>query len=127
MKNISIPISIGELIDKITILEIKKNQIQGSKLINIKKELSQLEIALKNSQILIDQELLKKLKKINSELWSIEDKIRLKEKDKDFSDEFIELARSVYIKNDERAFIKKQINLKYASNIIEEKSYSEYS
>ena len=76
MKNISIPISIGELIDKITILEIKKNQIQGSKLINIKKELSQLEIALKNSQILIDQELLKKLKKINSELWSIEDKIK---------------------------------------------------
>jgi len=127
MKNISIPISIGELIDKITILEIKNNKIQGTKLNNIKKELSQLKIALENSQIRIDIELLKKLKKVNSELWSIEDKIRLKEKEQDFNDEFIELARSVYIKNDERASIKKQINLKYSSYIIEEKSYSEYS
>ena len=127
MKNISIPISIGELIDKITILEIKQNNLKGRQLNNIKKELIELKIVLDNSQILIDTELIKKLKKVNSELWSIEDKIRLKEKDKQFNDEFIELARSVYIKNDDRASIKKEINLKYSSNIIEEKSYIKYS
>ena len=127
MENITIAISIGELIDKITILEIKKNHVQEEKLDNVNKELFQLKISLKESQIIIDLDLIESLSKVNSELWSIEDKIRLKEKEKDFSDEFIQLARSVYIKNDERANIKKMINLKYSSNIIEEKSYMKYN
>ena len=127
MENITIGISIGELIDKITILEIKKNHVQEEKLDNVNKELFQLKISLKESQIIIDLDLIESLSKVNSELWSIEDKIRLKEKEKDFSDEFIQLARSVYIKNDERANIKKMINLKYSSNIIEEKSYMKYT
>ena len=127
MENITIAISIGELIDKITILEIKKNHFQEEKLDNVNKELSQLKRSLKESQIIIDLDLIESLSKVNSELWSIEDKIRLKEKEKDFSDEFIQLARSVYIKNDERASIKKMINLKYSSNIIEEKSYMKYT
>ena len=127
MENITIAISIGELIDKITILEIKKNHVQEEKLDNVNKELFQLKISLKESQIIIDLDLIESLSKVNSELWSIEDKIRLKEKEKDFSDEFIQLARSVYIKNDERANIKKMINLKYSSNIVEEKSYVKYT
>ena len=127
MKDISIAISIGELIDKITILEIKKNHVKGEKLDNVNKELVQLKLSLKESKIVIDPGLVKRLKKVNSELWSIEDQIRLKEKEKDFRDVFIQLARSVYIKNDERANIKKIINIKYSSNIIEEKSYINYS
>tara|TARA_Y100001968_G_C19245708_1_gene661755 strand:+ start:511 stop:894 length:384 start_codon:yes stop_codon:yes gene_type:complete len=127
MKDIIISISIGELIDKISILEIKKEYVQGKKLNNVDKELSQLKRSLKDSQINIAQDLIEKLRKVNSELWSIEDKIRIKEKEKDFNDEFIQLARSVYIKNDERAKIKKMINIKYSSNIIEEKSYVKYS
>ena len=126
MKNIVIAISIGELIDKITILEIKKNYVQEEKLDNVNKELIQLKLSLQESQIIVDQNLIENLGKINSELWSIEDAIRLKEKENDFNDEFIQLARSVYIKNDERAKIKKMINIKYSSNIIEEKSYMKY-
>ena len=127
MENIIIAISIGELIDKITILEIKKIHVQEEKLNNVNKELFQLKKSLKESEINIDPELIESLRKVNLELWSIEDQIRLKERDKDFKDEFIQLARSVYIKNDERANIKKIINIKYSSNIIEEKSYKKYS
>ena len=127
MKDIIISISIGELIDKISILEIKKEYVQGKKLNNVDKELSQLKRSLKDSQINIAQDLIEKLRKVNSELWSIEDKIRIKEKEKDFNDEFIQLARSIYFKNDERANIKKIINTKYSSAITEEKSYIQYS
>ena len=126
MSNIYIPVSIGELLDKITILEIKKEKIKVSKkIININNELE----LLKNISLTINlnslHDTLKELKHINSELWDIEEAKRKKEKLKLFDLEFIELARSVYIKNDKRAEIKKTINLITKSLIIEEKSYNE--
>ena len=133
MKNSSIkkniinaPISIGELVDKITILEIKKNKLQNSKLKNVLKELSFLRKLMEKNQIEITDDLFTQLKEINLKLWNIEDQIRIKEKNKEFDNIFIELARSVYFKNDKRAEIKKRINQLSNSEITEEKSYSEY-
>ena len=116
-------ISIGELIDKITILKIKQSKMKGEQLNNVNKELKSLENIIKDYQIDVDKDLFDKLKKINYSLWEIEDSIRLKEKKQEFDRDFIELARSVYIQNDKRALIKKNINRKYNSQIIEEKSY----
>tara|TARA_B100000530_G_scaffold28720_1_gene17491 strand:- start:36 stop:434 length:399 start_codon:yes stop_codon:yes gene_type:complete len=121
---INAPISVGELIDKITILEIKKNHIKGEKLINIERELYSLNLIIKENKLNIDKRLISVLKDINEKLWDIENRIREKEKEKNFSKYFIELARSVYKNNDIRASIKQEINYKYNSNIIEEKSYS---
>ena len=133
MKNSSIkkiiinaPISIGELVDKITILEIKKNKLQNSKLENVLKELSFLRKLMEKHQIEITDDLFTQLKEINLTLWNIEDQIRIKEKNKEFDNIFIELARSVYFKNDKRAEIKKRINQLSNSEITEEKSYAEY-
>ena len=109
-KIINAPISIGELIDKITILEIKKNKLQHSKLENVLKELSFLRKLMEKHQIEITDDLFNQLKDINLILWNIEDQIRIKEKNKEFDNTFIELARSVYFKNDKRAEIKKSIN-----------------
>tara|TARA_B100000902_G_scaffold384853_1_gene425493 strand:+ start:290 stop:685 length:396 start_codon:yes stop_codon:yes gene_type:complete len=120
---ISIPISIGELIDKITILEIKKLHMSGIKLNNVEKELTSLKSIIQDQNIEIDINLITSLQEVNSSLWEIEDKLRIKEKQQDFNHEFIELARSVYLKNDKRAFIKKEINIRYNSEFIEEKSY----
>ena len=125
-KIINAPISIGELIDKITILEIKKNKLQNSKLENVLKELSFLKKLMEKHQIEITDDLFTQLKEINLTLWNIEDQIRIKEKNKEFDDAFIELARSVYFKNDKRAEIKKNINLLSNSEITEEKFYSQY-
>ena len=125
-KIINAPISIGELIDKITILEIKKNKIQKSKLENVLKELSFLRKLMEKYQIEITEDLFTQLKEINLSLWNIEDQIRIKEKNKEFDNTFIELARSVYLKNDKRAEIKKSINLLSNSEITEEKFYAEY-
>ena len=125
-KIINAPISIGELIDKITILEIKKNKLQNSKLKNVLKELSFLRKLMKKNQIEITDDLYNQLKEINLSLWNIEDQIRIKEKNKEFDNIFIELARSVYFKNDKRAEIKKRINRLSNSEITEEKSYAEY-
>ena len=125
-KIINAPISIGELIDKITILEIKKNKLQNSKLENVLKELSFLRKLMKKNQIEITDDLYNQLKEINLSLWNIEDQIRIKEKNKEFDNAFIELARSVYFNNDKRAEIKKSINLLSNSEITEEKLYSEY-
>ena len=116
-------ISIGELIDKITILKIKQNKMNGSQLKNVNQELESLEAIIRNNHIDIDKDLFHSLKKINNSLWEIEDAIRLKEKNQEFDKDFIELARSVYIQNDKRSLIKKNINKKYNSKIIEEKSY----
>ena len=116
-------ISIGELIDKITILKIKESKMKGNQLENVNKELKSLETIVRNNRIDIDNDLFNNLKKINDSLWEIEDAIRLKEKNEEFDKDFIELARSVYIQNDKRSLIKKEINLKYNSKIIEEKSY----
>ena len=123
---INAPISIGELVDKITILEIKKNKLQNSKLENVLKELSFLRKLMEKHQIEITDDLFTQLKEINLTLWNIEDQIRIKEKNKEFDNIFIELARSVYFKNDKRAEIKKSINRLSNSEITEEKFYSEY-
>ena len=125
-KIINAPISIGELIDKITILEIKKNKFQKSKLENVLKELSYLRRLMEKNKIEINDDLLTQLKEINLTLWDIEDQIRIKEKNKEFDNTFIELARSVYFKNDKRAEIKKSINRLSNSEITEEKFYSQY-
>ena len=125
-KIINAPISIGELIDKITILEIKKNKFQNSKLKNVLKELSFLRKLMERHQIEITDDLFTQLKEINLTLWNVEDQIRIKEKNKEFDNTFIELARSVYFKNDKRAEIKKSINRLSNSEITEEKFYTEY-
>jgi len=125
-KIINAPISIGELVDKITILEIKKNKFQNSKLENVLKELSFLRKLMEKHQIEITDDLFTQLKEINLTLWNIEDQIRIKEKNKEFDNIFIELARSVYFKNDKRSEIKKRINRLSNSEITEEKSYAEY-
>lgn len=125
MNDILIPVSLGELYDKISILEIKLSMIKDEeKLKNIKKEyLSLINISLHFS---IEEELYQELKDKNKDLWIVEDKLRIKEKNKEFNEEFINLARSVYFLNDRRSEIKKEINLKSGSNIIEEKSYEKY-
>ena len=125
-KIINAPISIGELVDKITILEIKKNKLQNSKLKNVLKELSYLRELIEKHKIDITDDLFFQLKEVNLSLWNIEDQIRIKEKNKEFDNAFIELARSVYFKNDKRAEIKKSINQLCNSEIIEEKFYSDY-
>ena len=125
-KIINAPISIGELVDKITILEIKKNKLQNSKLENVLKELSFLRKLMEKHQIEITDNLFTELKEINLKLWNIEDQIRIKEKNKEFDNIFIELARSVYFTNDKRSEIKKRINRLSNSEITEEKSYAEY-
>ena len=123
---INVPISIGELIDKISILEIKKDKLKNIKLKNILKELSFLRAVLEKNSIFIPDEIFLQLKSINLTLWNIEDKIRIKEKNKEFDNEFIELARSVYLNNDRRSEKKKELNLMFKSEIIEEKSYEKY-
>lgn len=125
-KIINVPISVGELIDKITILEIKKDKLKNLKLKNILKELSFLRAVLEKNSIFIPDEIFFQLKSINLKLWDIEDKIRIKEKNKEFDNEFIELARSVYLNNDRRSETKKELNIMFNSEIIEEKSYEKY-
>ena len=120
------PISIGELIDKITILEIKQKYMTGIKLKNINKEMKLLKNILQDKNLDINIDLIKNLKNINKKLWEIEDNIRIKESNQEFDEEFIKLARSVYIENDKRASIKKEINQKYNSDLVEEKSYKNY-
>ena len=120
-----IEVSTGEVADKISILLIKKEKITDvNKLENINKELSSL-IEHFPAEILIDK-LYSLLCAVNLSLWEIEDAIREKERLGEFDNEFIELARQVYITNDNRAALKMKINIKYNSDIIEEKSYSSY-
>lgn len=129
MSQITVAVAPGELIDKITILEIKSERIQDpEKLKNINFELSLLVKTWKESEyaatdISTEQAA---LKSINEKLWQIEDDIRIKESKGQFDSEFIELARSVYISNDERARIKRVINTMLGSNLVEEKSYADY-
>ena len=129
MSNPIIPISWGELIDKITILQIKLDQVTSSLArTNVKRELAELETVFgKCCPKSIDSELMEReLKAVNQQLWNIEDEIREKERKRSFDDEFIQLARSVYIKNDERARIKRKINEIFGSDLIEEKLYKPY-
>ena len=128
--SIKIELSVGELLDKISILQIKAERIvDPSKLENINKELDVLISLWKDSTYSnnnLESET-NELKAINEELWAIEDKIRDKERNRVFDKGFIELARAVYITNDKRADIKRIINSKTGSELIEEKSYSDYS
>ena len=125
---INTPISLGELVDKISILMIKKKNISDSiKLQHVNKELEFLQKTLKKyiSEDEINKFLLK-LVNINSKLWDIEDDIRECERKKLFDQRFIDLARSVYFTNDERAKVKNDINKTFGSELVEVKSYEEY-
>jgi len=133
MANLQIEISIGEAIDRLTILKIKLTKIKNyDQLKNIRTEHDLLEKAIHKFYpeapifpLRLDS-IFGDLYKVNEELWDVEDEIRLLERDKNFGAKFIELARKVYVTNDKRAKIKKQINLNMNSNLIEEKSYAPY-
>jgi|MDTC01.1.fsa_nt_gb hypothetical protein len=128
---INIEVSCGELIDKLTILSIKQEKITDvQKLKNITKEKSSLEIIAQKLKTTNEKEYEKffhQLQEVNKELWDIEDKIRKLEMKKDFSEHFIQLARSVYITNDERFKIKNTINSFFHSEMKEEKEYEKYN
>ena len=129
MSQILIPVSLGELIDKITILEIKSERITDpAKLANVRLELEQLsQVSVLDDDLLRNiAELRVKLKAVNVDLWEIEDRIRIKESLAEFDQEFIELARSVYFRNDERAAFKRSINIQQGYDLVEEKSYADY-
>jgi hypothetical protein len=123
-----IEVSIGEVVDKYTILMIKASKIQDpAKLENINKELTYLiGILKKEDPLMTDYPHTKALFEINKELWKVEDDLRDLERVKDFSKEFVTLARNVYKLNDKRAHIKKEINMKFGSEFVEEKSYQPY-
>jgi hypothetical protein len=126
MNNIvQVPISIGELCDKYTILLIKEEKITDeAKLLNIQKEMAYLKSLIVNLNIPMEK--LTNLKYVNEKLWTIEDNIRIKEMNKEFDNDFIELARSVYITNDLRFEIKNNISKEYNSDILEVKCYVHY-
>lgn len=130
MQDIFVPLSPGELLDKITILRIKSERMEDvAKLANVRLELGLLERTWKESgagavDVAAEE---RALQSVNERLWDIEDRIRDKEAVQTFDRDFIELARAVYVSNDERATIKKRINQKLGSRIVEEKSYRPYS
>jgi hypothetical protein len=127
--SIDVPISVGELLDKLTILRIKVERIRDpDKAVNVRRELEALEETWAGSEF-ADHDLtteLEQLRRVNETLWDIEDQIRLKESRLEFDQEFIELARSVYLTNDERAAVTRAINVKVGSDLVGEKSYTEY-
>jgi len=126
---INIPVSLGELLDKISILEIKNKKIlDDTKLVNIKKELSGLRQVLESLNINLSEinDLYEELYNINLILWDIEDSIRILEKNESFDKEFIDFARRVYITNDKRFEVKNKINKTFNSKYVEEKSYEDY-
>lgn len=129
MNVISVPVSPGEVVDKITILEIKSERMSdAAKLANVRAELDLLEAtwvaAATEAADVADERA--RLKRVNEALWEIEDAVREEERAGRFGERFIELARSVYIRNDERAAIKREINVKLGSHLVEEKSYADY-
>jgi len=129
MNDIKVPISPGELLDKITILRIKSQRINDpQKLANVRRELDTLQSTwAESAYAAVDIEAeIDALQRVNERLWVIEDDIRDKERARAFDAEFIRLARAVYVENDARAAVKRRINLKLGSTIVEEKSYSDY-
>jgi hypothetical protein len=130
MQEIHVPISPGELLDKITILRIKSARMRdAAKLANVQRELEALERTWRESAYhaaggVASEEAA--LQAVNERLWDIEDRIRDKEREQRFDAEFIQLARSVYIENDQRAALKKRINTQLGSTLVEEKSYQQY-
>jgi len=130
MENIHVPVSPGEVLDKITILEIKSERMTDpDKVANVRVELKLLREtwAANISDDEVIRDLHAQLKEINEALWEIEDDIRDKERAKEFDERFIELARAVYFTNDRRSEVKKKLNLHLGSQIIEEKSYQDYA
>ena len=123
---IEIPVSLGELVDKITILEIKASRFEGAALNNVTRELKLLEQTLLDSGAEVSSVDLDALRAINRQLWTIEDDIRAQEAAGDFGERFIDLARSVYRCNDQRAAIKRRINAASGSSLVEEKGYAAY-
>lgn len=130
MDIIQVPVSPGEVLDKITILEIKSERIKDAdKVANVKRELELLSASWR-AAVDEDDEVRRihtELKTINEALWEIEDDIRDKEKAREFDQVFIDLARAVYVTNDQRANAKKELNVYLGSEIVEEKSYQDYS
>ena len=129
MDNLLVAVSPGEVLDKITILEIKSEQMDDpAKLANVRHELELLNRTWSRS--VVDDDITRRLrgelKEVNQALWRIEDEIRAKERNQCFDAEFIELARSVYFTNDRRSRVKKELNLHLGSQILEEKSYQDY-
>lgn len=127
---VMIPVSWGELFDKLTILQIKVQRMRDpAKINNVRKELTELEKVLHTAEPLAAGviEAMDELRVANSKLWEIEDEIRDCERAKRFDDEFVQLARAVYYTNDERAALKKRINLLMGSELVEEKSYASYT
>jgi len=130
MENIRVPVSPGEVLDKITILEIKSERMSDpQKVANVHVELRLLQETW--SQTISEDDVIRdlhaQLKEINEALWEIEDDIRDKERAREFDERFIELARAVYFTNDKRSEVKKKLNLHLGSQIVEEKSYQDYS
>ena len=122
--HIFIPVSLGELVDKIIILEIKCKKLnERISLSNVQKELSLLNAVLSNLNLALDQCILVELREVNEKLWDIEDTIRDHEKKQLFDSEFIDLARSIYKLNDRRSRLKRKLNTAFGSQLIEEKSY----
>jgi hypothetical protein len=122
-----IPVSWGELVDKVTILEIKARRLTSEAgRANVRKELDLLGAILAGAVAARVSDLKDRLTAVNERLWDIEDSIRVKESRGEFDDGFIRLARSVYIENDERAAIKREINVLLSSQLVEEKSYAPY-
>ncbi len=117
----------GDIVDRYTILSIKVERVVGKeKKTNVQKEYSVLQQALAEVGLTEEHELCVALRLVNTRLWDIEDKIHIKEKKKEFDDEFVQLARSVYIENDERARLKREINIMTNSTLVEEKQYEDY-
>ena len=130
MNDLLVPVSIGELVDKVTILELKRDRIgDAAKRANVLAELAALEAILApllaaapaGAAALMDR-----LREVNATLWDVEDELRDCERQGEFGPRFVELARSVYVTNDERARVKREINLLLGSRLVEEKSYAEY-
>ena len=126
MSHIRVPVSMGELLDKLTILEIKSERIDDpEKLRNVERELNLLRSCREQNAVSGNdlESLIGELKTVNQKLWAIEDDIRQKELDEVFDDGFVELARSVYLENDRRALIKRRINELTGSDLVEEKQH----
>ena len=129
MSLIEVPVSFGELIDKITILQIKSERMRDAgKLANVRRELEMLDAMWQRApeSRIEAADLWAQLKAVNERLWVIEDDIRVKEKRQEFDAEFVRLARAVYVENDERARVKRELNLRLGSALVEEKSYEDY-
>jgi hypothetical protein len=122
-----VPVSVGELLDKITILQIKTERIEdAAKVANVRKELDALLAICRRFSLPVDHPKMALLRTINEELWVVEDLLRDKERAKAFDAEFVKLARDVYFTNDRRAAVKRELNVELGSGYVEEKSYKPY-